>query len=377
MLGTIEILGWNVPIWIINLVLASVVMPLLLAFFKKQFEALRKAVFGLIGWLWAALRALPDFLKLRAFVRSGQPLWSYRSPSRRKYHNVPPTLTVMNFKGGVGKTTIAANLAAAFAKRHGLKVLLVDLDYQGSLSDMLSSRDLDDQQKNLLSKWIANKNASGVFEDWSTDVAEIEGARLITSEYEIADTEDRQLLKWLTRDIGDDVRTRIARKMNYSDWALKDRFDLVIFDAPPRLSVASANAVKMTDFVLVPAKLQPLSAAPISKMLKYLASFKERARAKFEVIGVVCNMTNAAKLSAQEQLYQAGIQRALTKQAPTARVFNSIIPDLKDIGRPEGRYIGYCLNGVAGQRVRELFDPLSDEVGEAMGIVNVHQMAAE
>jgi len=42
------------------------------------------------------------------------------------------TITLANFKGGVGKTAIAANLAIALAKR-GYRVLIIDLDYQGSL----------------------------------------------------------------------------------------------------------------------------------------------------------------------------------------------------------------------------------------------------
>src|SRR5204862_249242 len=48
----------------------------------------------------------------------------------------PPVVAVLNFKGGVGKTTLTANLAATFAG-HGERVLMIDLDYQGSLTSLV------------------------------------------------------------------------------------------------------------------------------------------------------------------------------------------------------------------------------------------------
>ena len=43
-------------------------------------------------------------------------------------------VSIINFKGGVGKTTLAFNLAAGLARYHGARVLLVDMDHQSSLS---------------------------------------------------------------------------------------------------------------------------------------------------------------------------------------------------------------------------------------------------
>ena len=73
-------------------------------------------------------------------------LW-LRTPSRRSdyvsvLNNSVPIITVANLKGGVGKTTIAANLVAYFSEqkrrdRTPLRILVIDFDYQGSLSGML------------------------------------------------------------------------------------------------------------------------------------------------------------------------------------------------------------------------------------------------
>ena len=69
-----------------------------------------------------------------------------------------PIFSLVNLKGGVGKTTITANLAVAMSQ-HGWRVLVVDLDYQGSLSQvLLSGKELNELfvSRNLVDEAFKN-----------------------------------------------------------------------------------------------------------------------------------------------------------------------------------------------------------------------------
>jgi Mrp family chromosome partitioning ATPase len=81
------------------------------------------------------------------FIGKEHDLWCMHAPrppqdydELMKQQRKKPIIMVANLKGGVGKTTLTANLAACFSAA-GKRVLLVDVDYQGSLSNMLLSAD--------------------------------------------------------------------------------------------------------------------------------------------------------------------------------------------------------------------------------------------
>ena len=86
----------------------------------KKFDQLRGALLGSEEELWRLRGEIPSVETADALRRS-----------RAK------VLVVANLKGGVGKTTIVTNLAAYFALKRRLRVLVIDLDYQGSLTGMM------------------------------------------------------------------------------------------------------------------------------------------------------------------------------------------------------------------------------------------------
>src|SRR5208282_5050929 len=85
-----------------------------------KFDELRDALIGSEEELW----------KLRGKIPS--PAWAKALRDSRVR-----VIVIANLKGGVGKTTITANLAAYFALKRYLRVLVIDLDYQGSLTGTL------------------------------------------------------------------------------------------------------------------------------------------------------------------------------------------------------------------------------------------------
>jgi len=322
-----------------------------------------------IKWYWAAIRALPEFLKLRSFVLKQKPLWSYRTSSRTHVSNHPPVITIMNFKGGVGKTTIAANLAASLSERRGLCVLLIDLDYQGSLSDLLLTRSETAENQNLLNEWLQKPKPSHRIEDLSTEASGLENTRLVSAEYELTEAEDNQLLRWLLGETSDDVRSRIFRRLRNSRDSKRLEFDVVIMDAPPRLSLASVNALKASDYILVPTKLQPLSVVPIAKMIRQLKTFKDQTRSSFKLLGVICNMTSKENgTSGSEKISHKSITDSLKESEDAPVIFGQFVPDRAIIGRPGDAPIGYLSSTPDGQVARRIFDNLSSEIADKIGL---------
>jgi len=340
---------------------------------------LRKAVARRLALWWDAISAtvkgFPAYLDLRRFVLSEKPLWTYRTAGYVMHERAPPSITIMNFKGGVGKTTLAANLAASFAMQYGKRVLLVDLDYQGSLSDLLRGR--DPSANSLLSKVLRKGNNFKNIAEFTTDVPSIPYASMITAEYDLTHVEENLMQKWLLRHSKGDVRSRIARLMTSNHLELNRYYDLVIFDAPPRLSLASVNALRATDYILVPTKLQPLSVVPIAKMLAELKELRRKIRCHFEFLGVVCNMTQSVEASGSEHNAYSEIERAVAQSPTDNGIFDTFVPELAGIARPEGSNIGYFLPGENGQRVQSIFDRLAAEIGVKMGIVEGATQPAE
>jgi chromosome partitioning protein len=330
-----------------------------------------------IARIWDAVfsfvPAVYRFHHMRDYFRAGGHVWDYRKVKRlttSQRQNLPKILTVMNFKGGVGKTTLVANLACCAAKRFGLKVLVVDLDYQGSLSSLLRPVDLDASRTNLVGDWLKSKRANGVQAEFfkvGTFYPEL-SIDLVTADYELTEIENNQLQRWLLHadESTLELPTKFARTLAYKRNGFVD-YDLVIMDAPPRLSVASINALVATSHILIPAKLEHLATEPINKLLSQLLQLKLKFGAKFSVLGAVCNMTHRAEgPTIAEQPYFTSLNSSLPADA---KVYRPFIPDKTTIGKPGTTPVGYMLRGSDGDQTRKWFDELTYEVLVDMGVV--------
>lgn len=335
------------------------------------FKSLPRHIANLASLVWQFIKTILgsflNYLSLVRHIRSNRPLWEYRKAKRRQRRVRPLCLMVMNFKGGVGKTTIAANLAASFSLRSKLKVLLIDLDYQGSLTEV--TQDVRDVEKsNLLSKWISWRTPPKKFEEITSAVSGIPNARLVSAQYELTDVEDNLFQRWLLHiERGGDVRTKLERVLNSEAFA-KEEYDLVVFDAPPRLSIASVNALRACHYLIIPSRLQPLSAKPVAQMIRYLKKFTIRVGSDFKVLGVVKSMTrNEGAPTNTETPSILEIETALSELPYQARVFRTQVPDRVFIGRPPTAPIAYLLDGPDGRTAREVFDKLADEIQSNIG----------
>jgi cellulose biosynthesis protein BcsQ len=206
-------------------------------------------------------------------------------------HESIPILLIANLKGGVGKSTIAANLVPYFEREHNESVLAIDLDYQGSLSSMLLPEPYNRQPrtaqtlKDLLSGRADNLAMLGM----SRPIRDtIRDSRIIDCDSPFANFETRLLIQWLCGEVDGDIRYGLARALH--DQAIQERFQRVIIDAPPRMTTGFVNALCASTHLVVPFVLDTLSAERVGLFINQLQRMKPQLFPHLNLAGVVGTM---------------------------------------------------------------------------------------
>jgi cellulose biosynthesis protein BcsQ len=174
----------------------------------------------------------------------------------------PRVVSVVNMKGGVGKSTTVASLAEALSA-DGLRVLVIDLDPQSNVSMMLSGQDrwIDLRQKNKTIDEYFNQFVYSTeprfFRDFVahgvSDIAGEPKLDLLISTPEFRYIERYALEKWVNQ--GFDIRqlnTRFSRLTHSAIENVSDNYDLVLFDCPPGISMFAEAAIELSEFIIIP-----------------------------------------------------------------------------------------------------------------------------
>lgn len=192
-------------------------------------------------------------------------------------------VSVINYKGGVGKTTLTANLAGELARRN-YKVLMIDLDPQASLTFSFIK---PDEWKNDLA---SNKTIKSWFKPTKNDKklkfkdlifspnnvkSHLNGngkLHLIPSHLELinVDLELATSLGGANIEQSKQNFLKVHRTLINGIEQLDDKYDIILIDCPPNFNIVTKNAIVSSNYVLIPAKPDYLSTLGIDYLIRSL-----------------------------------------------------------------------------------------------------------
>ncbi len=188
-------------------------------------------------------------------------------------------IALANQKGGVGKTTTTVNLGVALV-RQGYKVLLIDSDPQGNLTDHLGWKNPDELEVTL-SSIIGGMIAGRPLDASAGILHHEEGIDLVPSEIELSGTEV-SLFTSMSREY---------KLRNYIN-KVKGNYDFVLIDCTPSLGMLTINALVAADSVIIPVQAHYLPAKGMTQLIQTIVKVRMELNPALSIDGIIMTMFN-------------------------------------------------------------------------------------
>ena len=195
-------------------------------------------------------------------------------------------LSVINQKGGVGKTTTVINLAAALAEK-GKKTLVIDLDPQGNATTGLGKSNAD-ERLNIYKLLIGQVKLEEVIAK-----SNIGGLDLISSNVNLSGLE--------VETANDSNRAFILKEiLSSSENNILDKYETILIDCPPSLSLLTIMSLVAADELLVPLQTEFFALEGITQLVKTIDRIKVNLNPNLSIRGILLTMFDKRnKLSSQ------------------------------------------------------------------------------
>ena len=215
---------------------------------------------------------------------------------------------ICNQKGGVGKTVTAVNLGIGLA-REGKKVLLVDMDAQGSLTASLGYQ-RPDQMENTLATILGRIILDEPVSPGEGILHQAEAVDLLPANIELSGLEVT-LVNTMSRE------TILRDYLN----SVRDQYDVILLDCCPSLGMLTINALAAADQVLIPMQAHYLSIKGLEQLIRTISNVKRKINPGLEIAGILITVADLRTTYSREI-----VELLRDSYGDKLRIFNSIIP---------------------------------------------------
>ncbi|MGI8601678.1 MAG: ParA family protein [Verrucomicrobiales bacterium] len=246
------------------------------------------------------------------------------------------SLAITSQKGGVGKTTVAVNLAYALARR-GWATLLMDTDPQGSVGLSLSER-----ARKCLGFYDALRSGDDADAHiLSTRLPELKilPAGQLESFFEV-------------KPEGYDGAGAVAKVLDNGE---RRGFQIVVVDTPAGLGGYTGDILRAVDYALVPQQAEPLGVRSLPQMLRALQYLRQQG-ARLELAGILLTMMQHGQRESAE------VVRELRQIIPPRLLFESVVPRDPIFLRASGLGVPLALLYTNPPAAALVFDQLAAEL---------------
>lgn len=215
------------------------------------------------------------------------------------------TVSIINLKGGVGKSTLTMLVGEFLAFRHSKRVLLIDMDAQGNLSYcMVPSPQIQVQAQEHRTAYHLLRAG---FEEGDMDITNYitqpplvvsniarsgmstygTNIHMVVSTPDVAQLDSDLLDLWAG---GKPMPQQVRRTLQRAIDPVREQYDYVLIDCPPGLSIFSSAALVASDYYVAPIIPEPLSLQGVTLVQQRQAQLRQMYNAKAEFKGVILNV---------------------------------------------------------------------------------------
>lgn len=243
-------------------------------------------------------------------------------------------VSFVNMKGGVAKTTLAVNVADCLVRRHGLRVLVIDIDPQFNATQTLISGEdykqgLDEGKHTILQ----------VFDDVARPIAGSVGGPDLRHAVPLNNVSPWRVkdglellpghleLHRLEMGGGQGRENRLKRYIE----SLHDAYDFVFIDTPPTPSAWMSSALIASGYYVVPVKPEPLSATGVDLLRAVVERIEENYSLDLKCVGVILTIAEENTI-----VFRQTVDFIKTNPLWRDKLFRDVLPKRTVIARTQG-----------------------------------------